>query len=197
TVAGMPPELPGRAFQYRGARQPALSHNGRHLAFVSDATASAALPGWADGTVVGGYATSQVYVWDRLAGDARGAVRLISGRDGVPSRGGGYSPAISEDGRIVVFTSPDRNLGTAELPRCRPACETQSYRYDRDPDGNGSLDELPRSDPLTLVSAVDAGSVEVGVPVAGNRSSWAPSVNADGSQVAFVTDATNLLPSYR
>src|SRR5690606_26142123 len=113
------------------------------------------------------------------------------------SRGGGYSPAISEDGRIVVFTSPDRNLVTAELPRCRPACETQIYRYDRDTDGNGILDELPRSDPLTIVSAVDAGSVEVGVPVAGNRSSWAPSVNADGSQVAFVTDATNLLPSYR
>lgn len=197
TVAGMPPELPGRAFRYRGARQPALSHNGRHLAFVSDATASAALPGWAEGTVAGGYATSQVYVWDRQAGDARGAVRLISGRDGVPSRGGGYSPAISEDGRIVVFTSPDRNLVTAELPRCRPACETQIYRYDRDTDGNGILDELPRRDPLTIVSAVDAGSVDVGVPVAGNRSSWAPAVNADGSQVAFVTDATNLMPSYR
>lgn len=196
-IAGTPPETPGRAFLYRGARQPALSYNGRHLAFVSDATASAALPGWAEGAVVGEYATSQVYVWDRLAGDVRGSVRLMSGRDGIPSRGGGFDPDISEDGRIVVFTSPDRTLVTAELPRCRPACETQIYRYDRDTDGNGLFDELPRRDPLTIVSAVDAGSADTGVPTGGNQSSWAPAVNADGNQVAFVTDATNLLPSYR
>ena len=34
-------------------------------------------------------------------------------------------------------------------------------------------------------------------PTAGDNSSWAPAVNADGSQVAFVTDATNLLASRR
>lgn len=197
TVAGTPVEVPNRAFLYRGFRQPVLSQNGRHLAFVSDATASDPLPGWADGPVPGEYATSQVYVWDRLASDQRRAVHLASGRDNVRSAAGGDSPAMSDDGRVVVFTSRDRTLVTASLPRCVPECASQVYRFDRDTDGNGIFDEAPRGDPLRMVSAVDAGQVSIGVPTAGNASSWAPAVNADASQIAFVTDATNLLPSRR
>ena len=197
TVAGTPVEVPNRAYLYRGFRQPALSQNGRHLAFVSDATASDPLPGWADGPVPGEEATSQVYVWDRLAEDQRRAVRLVSGRDNVRSAAGGESPAMSDDGRVVVFTSRDRSLVTAALPRCTPECPSQVYRFDRDTDGNGIFDEVPRGDPLVMVSAVDAGQVDIGVPTAGNGSSWAPAVNADASQIAFVTDATNLLPSRR
>ncbi|MGH9134055.1 MAG: choice-of-anchor D domain-containing protein, partial [Ilumatobacteraceae bacterium] len=54
----------------------------------------------------------------------------------------------------------------------------------------------PRHTPLTIVSAVDAGVVRgAGRPIAGNHGSWSPAVNTDGSQVAFVTDATNLLPT--
>jgi hypothetical protein len=196
-VAGMPAEAPNRAYSYRGARQPALSQNGRHLAFVSDATSSEALPGWADGPAPGEQATAQVYVWDRQAPDQRRAVRLVSGRDGVPSAAGGEAPVMSESGRYVAFVSRDRTLVPAELPRCIPTCPAQVYRFDRDVDGNGIFDEPPRSTPLALVSAVDAGVVERGVPVAGDRSSWSPAISADGSQVAFVTDATNLLPSQR
>ena len=76
-------EAPNGAYLYRGFSQPVLSQNGRHLAFVADATASEALPGWADGPVPGEYATTQVYVWDRFADDQRRGVRLVSGRDGV------------------------------------------------------------------------------------------------------------------
>ena len=104
---------------------------------------------------------------------------------------------MSEDGRVIVFTSRDRTLVSAALPKCVPLCPSQVYRFDRDTDGNGIFDEPPRDDPLALVSAVDAGVVDVGVPRAGNDVSWAPAVNADGSQIAFVTDATNLLPSRR
>ena len=196
-VAGMPVEAPNRAFLYRGARQPALSQNGRHLAFVSDTTASDALPGWAEGLVPGEYATSQVYVWDRFAADQRRAVHLASGRDGVRSEAGADDPAMSEDGRIIVFTSSDRTLVPAELPECVPECPTQIYRFDRDTDGNGIFDEAPRRPPLAIVSAVDAGVVDVGVPIAGDQSSWSPAVNADGSQIAFVTDAINLMSSRR
>jgi Tol biopolymer transport system component len=195
-VAGMPVEAPGGAFKYRGARDPALSQNGRHLAFVSDTTASEALPGWGEGPIRGEYATSQVFVWDRLWPDQRRAVRLVSGRDGVPSLAGGGEPAVSEDGRIVVFTSRDRTLVPAQL-ECAQECPLQVYRFDRDTDGNGVFDEPVRRPDLALVSAVDAGVVEQGVPVAGNASSWSPAVNADGSQIAFVTDAHNLLPTRR
>jgi hypothetical protein len=196
-VAGIPVEAPNRAFLYRGASQPALSQNGRHLAFVADTTASDLLPGWADGPVLGGDATAQVYVWDRRAADQRRGVRLVSGRDGQRSLAGGEAPAMSEDGRIIVFTSRDRGLVTAELSGCTPECPSQVYRFDRDTDGNGIFDEPPRRNPLAIVSAIDAGVVEFGAPRAGNQSSWAPAVNADGSQIAFVTDATNLLPSRR
>jgi len=197
TVAGTPTEAPNRAFLYRGFRQPVLSQNGRHLAFVADASASEALPGWSDGPVPGGEASTQVYVWDRLAADQRRAVRLVSGRDGIASEAGADSPTMSEDGRVIAFTSRDRTLVSAALPRCVPECPMQIYRFDRDTDGNGIFDEPPRVSPLAIVSAVDAGSVETGVPRAGDASSWAPSMNADGSQVAFITDATNLLPSRR
>lgn len=196
-IAGTPAEAPNRTFLYQGFRDPVLSQNGRHLAFVADATASDPLPGWADGPVPGELATSQVYVWDRFADDQRRAVRLVSGRDGTPSEAGAGEPAMSEDGRVIVFTSDDRTLVTAGLPRCTPGCPSQIYRFDRDTDGNGIFDEPFRGDPLAIVSAVDAGVVDVGVPLAGDAASWAPAVNADGSQIAFVTDATNLLPSRR
>jgi Tol biopolymer transport system component len=197
TVAGMPVEAPNRAYIYRGAREPSLSQNGRHLAFVSDTTASAALPGWASGRVPGREATPQVYVWDRGAADQRRSVQLISGVNGSSTLLGAHSPAISADGRVVAFVSPDRTLVPAALPRCSITCSTQVYRFDRDTDRNGIFDEPARRAPLTIVSAVDAGTVTIGVPVAGDGSSWAPALNADGTQVAFVTDATNLLPSRR
>ena len=82
---------------------------------------------------------------------------LVSGRDGVPSAAGAEDPAISEDGRIVVFTSIDRSLVDATFPVCVGECPTQIYRYDRDTDANGVFDEPPRGIPLTIVSAVDAG----------------------------------------
>lgn len=196
-VAGMPFEAPGGVYQYRGARQPVLSQNGRHLAFVSDTTASSPLPGWGTGPVEGGFATSQVFVWDRGATGLQEAVRLLSVRNGQPSRAGADSPAISEDGRVIAFRSADRSLVPAVLPACEADCPTQIYRFDRDTDRNGIFDERSDVDPLSIVSAIDAGVATGGVPIAGDGSSNAPAMNADGTQIAFVTDATNLLPTSR
>ncbi len=198
-VAGVPAEAPNGAFVYSGFTAPELSQNGRHLAFVADATASALLPGWGYGLIPGGPATTQVYVWDRGYGDQRNAVRLVSGSGDTPASLGADSPAMSEDGRVIAFRSADRTLVPAVLPSCASptSCPTQIYRFDRDTDGNGIFDEASRLPPLALVSAVDAGVVGSGIPTAGDASSWSPSLSADGSQVVFVTDAVNLLPSRR
>ena len=196
-VAGMPFEAPNGVYQYRGARQPVLSQNGRHLAFVSDTTASAPLPGWGTGPEEGGLATSQVFVWDRGGDGRESSVRLLSGNADGPSVAGADSPTISEDGRAIAFRSSDRALVSAVLPPCDVDCPTQIYRFDRDTDRNGIFDEPSDVDPLSIVSAVDAGAVSSGVPTAGDGSSNAPAMNADGTQVAFVTDATNLLPTTR
>jgi len=198
-VAGVPVEAPARAFRYRGFYEPSLSQNGRHLAFTADALASDRLPGWSTGAIRGGWATTQVYVWDRLAADQTTAVHLVSGASGAPSELGAHSPQLSGDGRVVAFVSGSRDLVPAILPRCDDAadCPTQVYRYDRDTDGNGVFDEPPRVQYLTIVSALSAGRVRSGLATAGDAASWAPALNVDGSSIAFVTDATNLMPSRR
>jgi hypothetical protein len=191
-VAGMPVEAPATAYRYEGARTPVLSGDGRFLAFRADVTASDALPGWAEGQVAGGPATAQVYVWDRADTDRFTAVKLVSGVDGAPSAAGAAEPAISDDGRIVVFTSTDQRFVAAVHPSCASGCPRQVYRYDRDADGNGRYDE-PGTTEMLLVSALRDLDDERTPPRAGDRSSWAPAVNVDGSQVAFVTDATDLV----
>jgi hypothetical protein len=194
SVAGMPTEAPTTVYRYRGPHQPALSANGRHLAFVSDTTANDFLPAWGEGSEPGGLATMQVYVWDRADDDRFTRVQLLSARDGVPSPTGAASPAISENGRIVVFVSADQTLVPAEYARCNGQCPTQVFRFDRDPDGNGRFDEPSRLRQLTLVSAVSDGG-SIGGIIAGNGSSQKPAVNIDGSQVVFVSRATNLMPT--
>ncbi len=190
-VAGLPLEAPTTVYRYRGVREPVLSANGRHLAFTADVTASDVLPGWAVGPRPGDFATPQVYVWDRGAGDTSRAVQLVSGVGGEPSSGGGWSPSISESGRRVAFVSPDQSLVEASYPACTPTCPTQVLLFDRDVDDDGQFDEPTRQPQHTLVSG--RPDPRVRTRVAGERSSWSPVVNVDGSQVVFVTDATTLV----
>ena len=110
-----------------------------------------------------------VFVHDR----ATGATTLVSrAPDGEPGNGVSYSPSLSADGSQVAFYSNATNLSAA--------------------DGNGSRSDVFVADLAT--GAVDLVSVGAsGDP--GNAISYAPSLSADGSVVAFVSRASNLVPA--
>jgi Tol biopolymer transport system component len=187
-VAGMPIVSPDTEFVHAGIDQPALSGDGRFLAYRSDAASTDAVPGWGYGPVAGGPATPQIFVWDRDQADPFEAVKLASVRvDGLPTRTGASEPDLSRDGRMVAFTSSDVGLAPAVFPPCADACPSQVYHLDRDPDGNGRYDEPGRTT-MTMVSS-EPGTSPV---VAGTAPSSQPSLSADGQLVAFITKATNL-----
>lgn len=182
-ATGMPIDSPNTTFVHVGLDQPVLSGDGRYLAYRSDAASADAVPDWGTGTVEGGRATQQVFVWDRLEADPFVAVRLVSAlADGTPSPAGASQPALSRDGRIVAFTSREWRLAAGS--RECTLCPTQIYRLDRDADRDGVFDETGLTR-LTLVSATDDR-------VPGNASSAHPALSADGNLVAFVSKATNL-----
>ncbi len=187
-VAGTPITSPDTSFVHTGLDQPAISGDGRFVAFRSDAASNDAVAGWGAGQQDGGPATKQIFVWDRQELDPFDAVHLVSVRpDGEPTAAGASDPALSRDGRVVVFASSDVGLVPAVFPPCAPSCPTQVFRLDRDVDQNGWYDEPGRTS-MTMVSAV-AGSDPV---VAGTAPSSQPTVSADGQLVAFVTKAQNL-----
>lgn len=187
-VAGTPLSSPDTSFVHTGIDQPAISGDGRFVAYRSDAASSEAVAGWGVGQVAGGPATKQVFVWDRDEADPFDAVRLVSVRsDGEPTVVGASEPSLSRDGRVVAFTSADVGIVPAVFPPCAPDCPSQVFRLDRDTDENGWYDE-PNRTSMTMVSAVAASDPVV----AGTAPSSQPDVNADGQLVAFITKAPNL-----
>ena len=187
-VAGMPIVSPDTQYVHVGLDQPAISGDGRFVAYRSDAASTDAVPGWGYGAVEGGPATPQIFVWDRAQGDPFEAVKLVSKRvDGLPTLTGASEAVLSRDGRVVAFTSSDVGLAPAVFPPCADSCSTQVYHLDRDIDLNGRYDEPDRT-AMTLVSSEPATAPVV----AGTAPSSQPSLSADGQLVAFITKATNL-----
>lgn len=186
-VAGSPADSATDTFRHRGLDQPALSADGRFLAYRSDATSSEAVPGWAPGPADGEFGVRQVFVWDTTNGDPFTAVSLISRRqDGSPSSGAG-EPDISRDGTVIAFTSSDPLLAEATFPDCDSDCPSQVFVADRDRDDDREIDDGDSS-AIQIVSVVD----DTEPPVAGLGPSTQPSLSGDGHLVAFVTHATNL-----
>ncbi len=117
-VAGSPAAAPSTTFRYHGLHEPAVSDDGRFVAFTADADAAAPVPAWSSGDVPGGFATSQVFVWDRQ-GSGAAAVSRVSSPAATVANGDGGHPAISHDGRFVAFESTATNPSPA--PSSRPA----------------------------------------------------------------------------
>lgn len=143
-----------------GSLATAISADGRAVAFGSDAV-----------NMVSNDTNnlSDVFVRDLLSA----TTTLVDlGPGGSPPSDGASSPAaMSTDGRIVVFTSSSKLLGTTVPPTAA------QHIYQRDL-GTGAI---------SLVDGSAAGTVA-------NANSYYPSLSADGRAVAFESYATNLLP---
>ena len=100
---------------------PALSSDGRFVAFSSDA--SNLVPG-------DNNALSDVFVVDRSTGNIE---RISLASDLTEANGGSFSPSISGDGRFVAFESKANNLDSTPIQHRTPLSQAkrQVYVFDR------------------------------------------------------------------
>jgi subtilisin family serine protease/Tol biopolymer transport system component len=100
---------------------PALSSDGKFIAFSSDAS-----------NLIAGdnNALSDVFVVDRSNGNIE---RISVANDLTEANGGSFSPSISGDGRFVVFESEANNLDASPIQHRTPAgpAHRQVYLFDR------------------------------------------------------------------
>lgn len=193
--------------------QPAISAEGRYVAFRSEADnlAPADINGVAD-----------IFVRDRFTGQTQ----LVSlGLGQVSSNGASSAPGISADGRYVVFVSNASNLVTADtndaadifvydrsldsLQRVSVTSEGSqavgaSYNPAISADGqyvvfDSLADNLAPTDTGNsdiFIHALQTGTTERlsvdGDGQAGNADSYAPSISAEGRYIAFASWANNL-----
>ena len=146
---------------------PAISADGRYIAFASVATNLGAAGG-----------NQQIYIHDRLAGST-GTTSLISKDSGATAGNGNSStPSVSGDGRYVVFTSLATNLLASVSGQ-------QIYLHDRNTGANGTNSLISHDNNSTpvqgngvnsLPSISSDGQVVAFVSLATNLLSPAPAV---------------------
>ena len=102
------------------SQQPAVSGDGRFVAFSSDAS------NLVDGDT---NAAADVFVRDAAAGTT---TRVSVGDAGAQGDGGSYDPAVSGDGRFVVFSSDASNLVAGDTNNAR-MCSCGTGGGDDDP----------------------------------------------------------------
>ena len=157
----------------QGAQQPAISSDGRWVAFASTSTNLTSTPN-------GG--AQQIYLRDTCllvsAGCAPSTTFVSFDGSGSPFTGSSQLPAISDDGRFVVFTSqvPALGGGVTINVSIRDTCNSS----------NGLVTNCTPS--TTTVSAAAGGG-------SGNGPSTSSphAVSGDGRFVAFSSSATNLV----
>ena len=151
SVASDGSECNGQSFH------PAVSRNGRFVAFESNA--SDLVPGDGNGF-------SDIFVHDRRA---MTTTRVSVASDGSESEDNSWGASISADGRLVAFESGADNLVSGDTHSGRDA-----FTHDT------------QTGVTTRVSVASDGS-------GGQDDSRKPDISADGSHVAFQSDAENLV----
>ncbi len=112
---------------------------------------------------------TDVFLYDRDDGTTR---RVSIGSDGAETDAPSITPTISDDGRYVAFASRAKNLVS--------------------PPTSGAFEQIYVADWRT--QSVQLGSLnDQGQP--GNGISFLPDLTADGHQVAFKSEAFNLVPN--
>lgn len=162
-----------------GGVDPEISGDGRHVVFSS--TSASLVPGDGNGQ-------EDVFAHDRdpdgngTYDEGNGATALLSrGPFGVLGNSFSLRPAVSDDGRYVVFESWATNLGFTV-----PGSIRQIYLRDRGaPDANGAFDD-DANGATTLVTRNPMGT-------AGNGDSFRPAISPDGRYVGFISSASNLI----
>ena len=189
---GLPTEVTDTTVIYSGQNSPALSGDGNIVAFASDATSAQAVPEWPAPAAGSTTAANEIFAWLRTDPDPFTAVQLISAGANGAADASSSGPAMSSDGRFVVFSSTASNLvASAELTNCARNCPAQVYAVDRDTDTNRILGE-PKTSSISIVSAVLAADGSGNFTI-GNGASFTPSISADGNTVVFATQSSNLL----
>ncbi len=145
----------------------AVSSDGRHVAFTSDAWNL--VPADSNTCV-------DVFVRDTVAGTT---VRVSVDSSGTEADADCLYPTISSDGRFVTFTSRASNLVANDGNKFEDV-----FRHDRDPDGNGVFDE---GNGVTVRVSVDSSGAEA------NGISSSSATSADGNLVVFGSWASNLV----
>jgi Tol biopolymer transport system component len=161
------------------SHKPALSGDGRYVLFHS----------LADNLVGNDFNNAiDVFVRDRDP-DANGIFdegnavthRLSVDSSGVEGNTTSYAGAISDSGRYVTFYGNSSNLVAFDTNG-----ESDVFLHDRDPDANGICDE---GNGITTRASVDSCGFE------GDHGSSKSEISADGRQVAYVSEASDLVAS--
>lgn len=108
-----------------------------------------------------------IFVRDRVAGTT---TRVSVSSGGAQANGDSAFPSISDNGQVVAFSSSASNLVNG--------------------DGNGTVDIFVRDRTAGTTRRVSVSSAGAG----GNGASINPALSGDGAVVAFVSDASNLVP---
>jgi len=147
---------------------PAISHDGRYVAFSSEAT-----------NLVSGDTNlmRDIFVHDRETGVT---IRVSAGPGGAQANEESDRPTISGDGRLVAFYSDANNLIPDDTNE-----DQDIFVHDRDPDENGVFDE---GNGLTLLASVATDGDRA------DDDSNRPSISSSGRYIAFRTKATTLVP---
>ena len=146
--------------------QPAVSADGRYVAYVS--SASDIVPDDFN------YPDSDIFVYDRTTGTTT-LVSVNSAGTGSANRNSS-DPLISADGRYVFFESNATNLVANELPD--PTGSQNMFRRD-----------LQTGTTIEVTKSTDGTS-------AANGSIYYPSITPDGQYLVFSSTATNLVTGY-